>query len=91
MAPKVRDRIINALIYVASGICVAMVMYFVNNKDADAQELERKIDSKLDKIEFTEYEKQHKIEHVDQENRIIQHFDSRFDDFKDFMIELNKN
>lgn len=52
MAPKVRDRIINALIYIASGITVAMVMFFTTNKKADAQQLEKKLNSKLDKIEY---------------------------------------
>ena len=48
------------------------------------------IDSKLDKDEYYRDKQAHAKEHVDLENRITKHFDDRFDDFKDFMIELNK-
>jgi hypothetical protein len=97
MAPKVKDRIINALIMFASGAGVALFMLFVTNKKLAATELREDVDSKVGITEFTEFKNENHKAHLKLEKdrkedlkEITDHFDSRFEDFKDFMIELNK-
>jgi len=47
MAPKVRDRIINALIMTASGSAVALLAFWLSANELNANELEQKLNDKL--------------------------------------------
>lgn len=81
----------------ASGAGVALFMLFVTNKKLAASELRKDVDSKVDQTEFKEFKADNEAEHLKLEqdreqalNVVTDHFDKRFEDFKDFMIELNK-
>lgn len=95
MVQKVKDRIVGGLIMAVTGIVVAIFSVSYTNKKSDDKILQDEINAlKRDKVDnnaFETYKKDHKLTHSEQENRIIDHVDTRFDDFKDFMIELNKN
>ena len=64
MAPKVRDRIINAVIMTCSGSAVAIIAFWLQSSDADAKEFNKKLDAKVDKVEFKEYKETHDKRHL---------------------------
>ena len=48
------------------------------------------IAGKLDRSEYKADQIEHEKKHRDEKEDLKAHFDTRFEDFKDFMIELNK-
>jgi hypothetical protein len=63
MAPKVRDRIINAIIMTGSGSAVAVLAFWLQTSDIKATDLKKNIDSKLDKTEFVKYKDKNEADH----------------------------
>ena len=49
------------------------------------------IDGKLDKSEYYRDQDKHELKHIQEEKDMREYFDTRFDDLKEFMIELNKD
>ena len=46
-----------------SGSIVAVLTFWLNSSDTNAREIEKQIDGKLDKTEFTTYKYDHEVKH----------------------------
>lgn len=57
-----------------------------SNSKFKQEEMKKKLDTET----FKDYRSVHAKEHTDMEMRITHHFDTRFDDFKDFMLTLRR-
>jgi len=75
MSPKVKDRIISGLISAAGGAISVIFAFKLSTKDLNAREINKKIDSKVDKIEFVEYKTDHEKKH-DREAEVNKEFRS---------------
>lgn len=74
MSPKVKAKIENAMLHIASGVAIALIMFFIYGRDADAKDAEIKIDKKLDKTEFVKYVDKNEKDHIEIKNEIKSEF-----------------
>lgn len=77
--------------YLGYGISV-LALYLILRKSfkSDIKEVKSMINLKADKTALEKLEKDTKKLMSESETRTIAHLDTRFEDFKDFMIELIK-
>lgn len=92
-----KDKVIGGVIGTASGLIVGIVLFFFGGIKTEAQAFKELVDGKVDRTEFIEFKEVNEKEHIKLNNdrkednlKLEKHIDKRFEDFKDFMIELNK-
>lgn len=76
MTRTVRERIINLILVIVSGVAVSLFTSFQANKHAEKKDYTDKIEKlereKLDKAEFTEHTKQQKIDRENDKAAVIE-------------------
>lgn len=101
MTQRVKDKIIGAIIGTSSSLVVGIILIFVSGMRADAKAFKNLVNDKLDKIEFEQFliKNKEELERIELQNasglenmekRLKDYYDTRHEDLKDFMKEINK-
>jgi hypothetical protein len=82
MTSKVKERLLTVLINSGVTLCTVFLAFGLNSSYQDNMDIEKKIDGKLDKQEFSDYkeghENRHKRESITNE-KFLEQLDKRFD------------
>lgn len=89
-----RKRIENAVLQIASGVAIALIMFFIYGKDANARstkkdiaETKKEIAKKVDKAEFVKYVDKNEGDHAEIKREIKSEFKA---DLNDMEKRLNR-